>query len=230
MVSQYREIATVYMELGALYNGWSLTEQALSESIEQMGQAIDSTLTATTILHTALEEKFGDFLSEYNKYTNVLQSILNYRHRAHVEFEQTSEKLIYKQQALNKLETSEHESQRLAAVLANEGGPQIPINRPSGIMAQINALIDSDPDTTRRVTISKTKDQIAQLEVNREERRVSLLALNTKIQRDLDRFQKQKIKDLKAGLTVLCLAHREYHVRALAAWKEAKDAIERIEA
>ncbi|KAJ3356949.1 Sorting nexin, cytoplasm-to-vacuole targeting pathway/endosomal sorting [Kappamyces sp. JEL0680] len=228
LVAQYQEVSSVYMELGALYNGWSLTEQGLSESIEQMGQAVDSTLTATTILKTSLEERFGDILTEYNKFSTVLVGVLGVRHRAHVEFEQISERLILKQQALHKLESSEHEAQRLAAVLSVEGGPQVPMARPSGFMAQINALLDNDPDTTRRVTISKTKDTIAQLEVAREESRTTLLALNAKIQRDLDRFQRQKVRDLRDLMVALSLAQREYNQRAIAAWQGAKAAIERI--
>jgi sorting nexin-41/42 len=229
MILQYLELSATYMDLGEFYNGWSLTEEALSESIEQMGQAVDSTLTATTVLQTTLEERFGDALSEYEKFAKVLSNLLLTRHKKHIEFELVSENLINKQQFLKKLEATEHESQRLAAILAVEGGPQIPMSRPSGIMAQINALIDNDPDTTRRITISKTKDQISQFEASREEARVSLLALNAKIQRDLDRFQKQKIRDIRAMMVAFCSAHKEYHIRAIAAWQGAKAAIEKIQ-
>ena len=229
IIQQYQDLANIYMDLGALYNGWSLTEQGLSAAIEQIGQATDSTLTATTILLNSLEERFGDILRDHQKFSVILQSILQARHRLHVEFEQISEKLILKQAALQKLESTEHESQRLAAVLAVEGGgPQIPIARPSGFIAQINALLDSDPDTTRRITISKTKDAISQLEVHREESRIGLLALNAKIQQNLDRFQKQKIRDLQSLGLVLCLTHREFHSRAIVAWKEAKEVVEKI--
>jgi sorting nexin-4 len=193
-----------------------------------MGQAVDSTLTATSVLKINLEEKFGDILTEYNKFVVVLQGVLGFRHRTHLEFEHISERLILKQQFLSKLETSEHEAQRLAAVLSVEGGPQIPVARPSGFMAQINALLDNDPDTTRRITISKTKDAISQLEIQREESRTTLLALNAKIQRDLDRFQKQKIKDIRDLLVSFCLAQKEYHGRAISAWQGAKAAIKRI--
>lgn len=229
IVEQYQDLANIYMDLGALYNGWSLTEHGLSSAIEQIGQATDSTLTATTILLNSLDERLGDLLRDHQKFSVILQSILHARHRLHVEFEQISERLILKQAALKKLESSENESQRLAAVLAVEGGgPQIPIARPSGLMAQINALLDSDPDTTRRITISRTKDAIAQLEIQREESRTSLLALNAKIQQNLDRFQKQKIRDIRCMGLVLCLAHREFHSRAIVAWKEANDVVEKL--
>jgi sorting nexin-4 len=219
----------VYAELGALYNGWSLQEHQLSEAIEQVGQAIDSTLTSTNILYTSLEERFGDTLVEYEKFTLVIQQLLSHRHRAHLEFEAISENLILKQQTVAKLESSEHESQRLQAILSVEGQPQIPISRPTGIMAHINALIDNDPEATRRNTISKTKDQIQVLEEQREESRVKLLQLNSDIQRDLDRFQKQKVNDFRNMLVAFCLAHREYHSRAIAAWRGSREAIERIE-
>jgi sorting nexin-4 len=229
MVQLYIDTSAVYAELGALYNGWSLQEHQLSEAIEQVGQAIDSTLTSTTILYTSLEERFGDVLLEYEKFSSVIHALLMNRHRAHLEFENVSENLILKQQMLQKLETSEHESQRLAAILSVEGQPQIPISKPTGILATLNSLIDNDPEQTRRNTISKTKDTIQLLEEQREETRVKLLDLNSEIQRDLDRFQKQKVSDVKNMLVAFCLAQKEYHSRAIAAWRGTKDSISRIE-
>lgn len=125
MISLYQDLSATFTDLGGLYNGWSLTEQNLSESIEQVGQAIDSSLTATNILYQSLEEGFGDTLKEYERFTNAIQTVLTSRHKAHAEFEIISEQLMSKQQYLSKLETAEHESQRLAAILAVEGQPRI---------------------------------------------------------------------------------------------------------
>ncbi|KAJ3257578.1 Sorting nexin, cytoplasm-to-vacuole targeting pathway/endosomal sorting [Boothiomyces macroporosus] len=228
IVGYYVETAVSSMDLGALYNGWSLTEQSLSEAIEQMGQAVDSTLTATNTLHSVLDERFGDCLSEYIKYSSAIQSLLQTRHKAHLEFEQISESLINKQQQLQKLESTEHESQRLAAVLAVEGQPPIPLPRPQGFMAQLNALIDNDPEATRRGSISKTKDLIVSLEAQRETIRLQLLDLNSKIHHDLDRFQRQKVSDLRDMFVSVCLVHRDYHRKALEAWRATKEVVEKI--
>lgn len=155
---------------------------------------MDSNLGALKRVTESVEESMGDMLSEYEKFCSGIARVLAMRHRMHVEFEAVSETLIGKQTHLERLETTEHESQRLAAIISSEGGPQVPMNRPGSFMSTLNAMIDNDPDTTRRVTISRTKDAIAGLEGAREERRIELLAMNVKVQRELDRFQKRKIR------------------------------------
>ncbi|KAI8894529.1 hypothetical protein BC833DRAFT_604491 [Globomyces pollinis-pini] len=229
IVANYSDMALIYMDLGALYNGWSLTEQNLSNSIEQMGQAVDSTLTATSTLNVLLEERFGDMLQEYSQFSKSIKKLLGHRHKCHVEFEVISETLTLKEQYLTKLESSEHESQRLAAVLSVEGQPPIPISKPQGIIAQLNALIDNDPEATRRNTISKTKDLITSLENDRETSRLALIELNSEIQRELTRFQNQKLLDLRQMFICYCMAMKEYHSKSLESWLEVKQVVDQIE-
>jgi sorting nexin-4 len=228
IIGLYEDLTVSYTELGASYNGWSLTETALSEAIEEIGQSIDSTSAATSILFQTLEEKFGDLMSEYEKFSVQIQNVLVIRHQIHAEFEITSENLILKQQLLTRLETSEHESQRLTAILQVEGQPSIPISRPTGIMAQLNNLIDNNPDLTRRNQISKTKETIQDLEIAREETRLRLLEFNVKVQEDLDRFQRRKMKDLRDGMIGFCQVQQEFCKRGVDAWKGTRDVIRRI--
>ncbi|KAL2915963.1 Sorting nexin, cytoplasm-to-vacuole targeting pathway/endosomal sorting [Polyrhizophydium stewartii] len=108
-------------------------------------------------------------------------------------------------------------------------GPPIPQSRPHGLFATLNSLMDNDPDVTRRNNISKTRDMIVTLEDQRETTRHELLAANAEIQQDLDRFQRQKIGDLRDMLMAYALAQKEYHRKALAAWQEAKGVVERIQ-
>lgn len=201
----------------------------MSEAIEEIGQSIDSTSAATSILLQTLEEKFGDLMSEYEKFSEQIQKVLAIRHQIHAEFETTSENLIQKQQLLARLETSEHESQRLTAILQVEGQPSIPLSRPTGIIAQLNNLIDNNPDLTRRNQISKTKESIQDLEAAREQTRLRLLDFNTKVQEDLDRFQRRKMKDLKDAIIGFCQVQKEFCKRGVEAWKETRDVIKRID-
>ncbi len=126
------------------------------------------------------------------------------------------------------MESSERESQRLAAVLAVEGQPPIPIARPSGFISQINSIIDNDPQINRRSLISKAKDTILQLESQREESRLILLNTNEKLLEELELFQKQKIVDIKNVLESFSLAQKEYHRKCLDAWKLAQESVNKI--
>ncbi|KAI9004161.1 hypothetical protein BC832DRAFT_531952 [Gaertneriomyces semiglobifer] len=229
---QHVDMTGTYSDLGAAYNGWSLSEGPLSHAIEQVGQAVDTTVAATSQLAHNAEMGLGEPLLEYQLYSKAVDKLLRWRHKKHAEFEALSDQLIAKKASLLKLEASESEAQRLAAVLNAEG--MAGHARPSsggggGLMATLNSLIDNDPATTRRNNISKTKDRIAALEAQRELCRVELGTANEEIQKDLDRFQMDKIKDFRNMLLSFALAQREYHRKAAKAWEEAKGEVERIQ-
>jgi sorting nexin-4 len=218
-------------ELGTTYNGWSLTEDRMSEAIEQIGQAIDITTVANQSLANTIQSSMGTTLKEYDQFSKVIDKLLRWRHKKHVEFETLSESLVTNQTNLGKLESSEHESQRLTAVLNSEGAVYTPppgSQRPSGILATINSLIDNDPETTRRKNISKTKDRITTLEEQREKVRLELIQANEAIQKELNHFQTQKVADYRNALLAFAMAHRDYHHKALKAWKEARSSVDKI--
>ncbi|KAJ8324610.1 Sorting nexin, cytoplasm-to-vacuole targeting pathway/endosomal sorting [Batrachochytrium dendrobatidis] len=313
IIAHHIDMATTYAELGGLYNGWSLTESTLADMIEQTGQAIDSTVTATNVLHHQLQERFGEILHEYALFSINIEKLLKWRHRKHAEFEGISESLILKQAGLVRLEQAEHESLRLAAALNSEGGyfngdtnesseatgPIVNENIPAigtadaaeagyttttstttlsnmhlrsgqstssphlsqqqmsitgtsiannpyrsgayahststtlqasnSLLATLNSLMDNDPQVTRRNQISKTRDMIVQLETQRETARQELLSANAEIQHDLDRFQRQKIRDMRDMLCGLAAAQKEFHSRTLNAWRGIKESAFSIE-
>ncbi|KAJ3096061.1 Sorting nexin, cytoplasm-to-vacuole targeting pathway/endosomal sorting [Phlyctochytrium planicorne] len=283
IVKHHSEAASVGSDLGAAYNGWSLTEMGpsghLSHPIEAVGEAVDKTVAATSQMVLWLEDRVSDPLTDYEKLTKSIEKILRWRHNKHVHFETTSENLVVKKATLAKLENSELESQRLQAVLHAEGtsGPATaraiaaqsnnPYGRSSaaggggeaensgsgfsgvtssstlssaytgrssssgggGIFATLNSFIDNDPEATRRSNITKTRDRIAGLEQERKQSLAELGASNESIQRDLDRFQRDKVHDLRNVLLAYAVAHREMCRKSLAAWKDAKQAIESVD-
>ncbi|KAJ3215325.1 Sorting nexin, cytoplasm-to-vacuole targeting pathway/endosomal sorting [Dinochytrium kinnereticum] len=289
IVKHHAESAAVGSDLGAAYNGWSLTEMGpsgqLSHAIELVGEAVDKTVSATSQMVIWLDDKVTDPLSEYEKLTKSIDKILRWRHARHVHFETVSENLINKRLALAKLENSEMESQRLQAVLHAEGtsGPATAkaaaaiaasnlspysTSRPAssaaggggeaenagsgfsgvtssatitssytgrsgggggGLLATLNSFIDNDPEATRRANITKTRDRIAGLEQERRQSLAELGVANEAIQRDLDRFQRDKVHDLRNVLLAYAVAHREMCRRSLAAWQDAKGAVEAVD-
>ncbi|KAJ3114921.1 Sorting nexin, cytoplasm-to-vacuole targeting pathway/endosomal sorting [Phlyctochytrium bullatum] len=286
IVKHYADMAAVGSDLGAAYNGWSLTEtgptHALAHAVEAVGEAVDNTVSATSQLVLWMDDKVTDPLNEYDKLTKQIDKILRWRHSKHVAFEQVSETLDTKRQALIKLEASELESQRLQAVLHAEGtsGPATArvaasvasnpyaTGRPTGaaggggeaegagagfngvtssatitssyvgpsrstsgggLLATLNSFIDNDPEATRRANITKTRDRIGGLEQERRHGLAELGAANESIQRDLDRFQRDKVHDLRNMLLAYALAHRELCKKSLSAWQDAKASIEAVD-
>ena len=224
------EVLSVSSDLGTLYNGWSLNEDKLAKTIEYIGEAIDITSEAIKSLSVSNQESLGKLLKQYEQYSLGIEKVLKVRRKKYVEFEILSEALISKQTTLGKLESSEHESQRISAVISSEGAsggyvPPAGAPRSSGILATINSLIDNDPESSRRRNISKTKDRITSIEEQKEAMNLELISAAEFIKKELENFQRQKIRDSRNAFLSFAIGQRDYHQKALGAWKEARTII-----
>ncbi|CAI2168127.1 14682_t:CDS:2 [Funneliformis geosporum] len=93
----------------------------------------------------------------------------------------------------------------------------------------IHGIIDVDPEATRRNSIGKTRDSIIQLEEALVTTTEDLKNISVSIQSDLDRFQRQKIRDLKNMLINYAKTHVEWCQKNLTSWEEAKTEVEKIQ-
>ncbi|GAA5852366.1 hypothetical protein JCM8547_006756 [Rhodosporidiobolus lusitaniae] len=98
----------------------------------------------------------------------------------------------------------------------------------SALSHSVKGLVDSDPEATRRNTISKTREQINQLDGAIKALTSDLRFASTTIQGDLDRFQRQKVGDLREMCLDFSKFHKEWAEKNLAMWEEAKAAIDAI--
>jgi hypothetical protein len=113
-------------------------------------------------------------------------------------------------------------------------GPS-PVRRRAPGMGLLNALsytihgmMDSDPESARRSGISKTRDTISQLEDALHLSAQDLKYASSTIQADLDRFQRQKVADLREMSISMARSHRDWCKKNLEAWEEAKKEIAKI--
>ncbi|KAI9102023.1 hypothetical protein DFS34DRAFT_647807 [Phlyctochytrium arcticum] len=222
------DMTSTLADIGASYNGWSLSEGELAHAIEHVGQAIDSTVSASVSVSKFLEGGFVIPLQEYSHYSKAVEKLLKWRHKKHLEYEALSESLIAKQASLQKLEASENEAQRVSAVLNAEGANRAHLQSSGGIMAKLNSLIDNDPALTRRNNISRTRERIITLEEQRATCKDELAVANDEIQQDLDRFQIGKLRDIRNMLLKYASSQKDYHSRVIKAWQEAQTEINKI--
>lgn len=142
------EDAHDYAELGAVLNGFSLTESgSLSTAIEKTGQAVDATYLSTTNLVSGLsfaiiapcryasltlctssqltrwEAEFTEPLTDYAHFGAILKKLLLYRHQKHLQYELAMDQIEIKKEYLAQLEKSEEEARRLDGALAAAGIP-----------------------------------------------------------------------------------------------------------
>lgn len=110
-------------ELGARFNGFSLSEQSstLAAAIEKVGQAVDSTYIATGDLSSSLGATFSEPMRESAQFAGIVRSVLRYRILKRVQEEMTREELEKKKTQLEQLERSEAEAQRIEQHLETSG-------------------------------------------------------------------------------------------------------------
>ncbi|KAI9726600.1 MAG: Sorting nexin, cytoplasm-to-vacuole targeting pathway/endosomal sorting [Chrysothrix sp. TS-e1954] len=110
-------------ELGARFNGFSLSEQSptLAAAIEKMGQAVDSTYIATGDLSSSLSAGFSEPMRESAQFASIVRNVLRYRIMKRVQEEMTRDELERKKTLLDQLERSEMEAKRIDQHLESSG-------------------------------------------------------------------------------------------------------------
>jgi sorting nexin-4 len=107
----------------------------------------------------------------------------------------------------------------------------------SAVKHSLSGMMDVDPEATRRANIGKTRDNISQVSwaqdvVSNSQLEDSLQAsaqdlkyASTTLQADLDRFQRQKVADVRQLAIELATLHRDWCRQNLEAWKAAQAAV-----
>ena len=124
-LTHLQALSTDMAELGARYNGFSLSEQSptVAAAIERIGQAVDSSYIATEELSSTLGATFAEPMRESAQFAGVVRSVLRYRIMKRIQEEMTKDELITKRHLLESLERSEQEAQRLDQYVTS-AGPQ----------------------------------------------------------------------------------------------------------
>ncbi|KAJ3377204.1 Sorting nexin, cytoplasm-to-vacuole targeting pathway/endosomal sorting [Entophlyctis sp. JEL0112] len=86
----------------------------------------------------------------------------------------------------------------------------------------------SESAAERRAALQRVRDKTRTLEVQGVERLARLGATNDAIQRDLDRFQRDKVVDLRNALLACAVAGRDHAQRSLDAWRDAVAAMDGV--
>ncbi|KAL1964942.1 hypothetical protein VTN77DRAFT_6295 [Rasamsonia byssochlamydoides] len=137
------------MELGARYNGFSLSEQSptVAAAIERIGQAADTSYIETEELSSALGASFAEPMRESAQFASVVRSVLRYRVLKRVQEEMTRDELSKKKALLDSLERSEMEAKRIEQYLNSTASPSL-ATKPRRSMSASSAT-SGGPDRER---------------------------------------------------------------------------------
>ena len=136
-------------ELGARFNGFSLSEPSpsLAAAIERVGQAVDSSYLATEELSNSLGASFAEPMRESAQFAGVVRTVLRYRVLKRVQQEMINDELAKKRAALEALERSEMEAQRIEQYLSSSGTLNAPRRSNSSAREPTHARPSSQEDT-----------------------------------------------------------------------------------
>ncbi|KAF7308733.1 Sorting nexin-41 [Mycena kentingensis (nom. inval.)] len=98
----------------------------------------------------------------------------------------------------------------------------------NAISYTLHGMMDVDPETARRNGITKSRENISQLEDALHLAAQDLKYSSSTIQADLDRFQRQKVADLREMTISMARSHRDWCKKNLDAWEEAKREIAKM--
>ncbi|KAL2813298.1 putative autophagy protein Atg20 [Aspergillus granulosus] len=124
-LSHLSALSADLMELGARYNGFSLSEQSptVATAIERVGQAADTSYIETEELSAALSAHFAEPMRESAQFASVVRSVLRYRVLKRVQEDMTRDELAKKKSLLESLERSEMEAKRIEQYLNRTSPP-----------------------------------------------------------------------------------------------------------
>jgi hypothetical protein len=176
-LSHISSLSADLMELGARYNGFSLSEQSptVAAAIERVGQAADTSYIETEELSSSLSASFAEPMRESAQFASVVRSVLRYRVLKRVQEDMTRDELARKRALLDSLERSEQEAKRIEQYLNRTSSTSAPAHpqrslstssassapagqdidaKPAG--AEDTASIDSDFPPTHREAVSSS--------------------------------------------------------------------------
>ena len=120
-VEHLSKLASDLTDLGARYNGFSLSEHSLTvaAAIERIGKAEDDTFLQTEELSSTLGATFAEPMRESAQFAGVVRNVLRYRVLKRLQQEMTRDELEKKRALAESLERSEQESKRIDAYLSS---------------------------------------------------------------------------------------------------------------
>lgn len=152
-LSHLSTLSADLMELGARYNGFSLSEQSptVAAAIERIGQAADTSYIATEELSTALSASFAEPMRESAQFASVVRSVLRYRVLKRVQEDMTRDELAKKKTLLDSLERSELEAKRIEQYLSRTDSQsrtkQRSLSTSSAVSSEGDNVANASPDS-----------------------------------------------------------------------------------
>ncbi|XP_033732069.1 sorting nexin-4-like isoform X2 [Pecten maximus] len=211
MADKIYGIHKVHANYSRVFCEWSGIEKDMAEPLQSAGhymnvfsQSVDSALED--------EEQYADQLKEYLAFGDALRSVCRKYECLQYDLERADDNLSYKANQKEQMENPESPSQ----VQGKAGGS-------FSLTGMKSKLFGGDTPEQRDQKVKQLEEQIQQAEqelqfANQETQKFVDAAL-----RDIDRFKRQRVKDLREIFTNYAIMQIKQSKKGIAIWTSAKD-------
>lgn len=168
----------------------------------------------------------SDYYNASVGYGTSVTSIIKKIVRKSIRQDTSEDALDAKKDRLSKYETSEEEALRIGVVLEAEGrssnrhpsDTNSNINGPTGIIAKMNAMMDRDPEVSRRNSISRLRDEIKTGDSDVARGRNEVILMKAEVLENLGKFQSLKEQDAKLFWKTYARGMVDYYGKTRDTW------------
>ncbi|OXU24053.1 hypothetical protein TSAR_005731 [Trichomalopsis sarcophagae] len=190
----------LHANYGRVFSEWSAIEKEMGDGLQKSGHYLDS-LAATIDTTLEEEELIADQLKEWLFGASALQAVVRRREALQLSKEEASDNL-----------TVLHEQKEKV------------IQGKSGLMSRLFGSVDTEE--VRELKILQLEQKINQGEEVVQQTDQELILFSEKAMEDIERFQVQKVIDLRETLTAYCVLQFKLAKKGLQAWQHIKQCLE----
>ncbi|XP_017772115.1 PREDICTED: sorting nexin-4-like [Nicrophorus vespilloides] len=192
----------LHANYGRVFSEWSAIEKDMGDALQKTGHYLDS-LASSIDASLEDEELLVDQFKEYLFFANSLSSVCKHREMLQYEVETSEESVA---------------SKNVERVKAQQGK--------LGMMSRLFGAVDTDE--VRELKVNMLDQQIQEGETVVNSANVKLSTFTDNAIKDIDRFQSQKVSDLKDTLASFVLLQLKTAKRGLQTWVQIRDCLQNI--
>ncbi|XP_017883271.1 sorting nexin-4-like [Ceratina calcarata] len=200
LVEKQHSLYKLHANYGRVFSEWSAIEREMGDGLQKSGHYLDS-LAATIDTTLEEEELIADQLKEWLFGASALQAVVRRR------------------EALQLAKDESHDA--LTAALEQK---EKVIQGKSGLISRL--FVSVDTEEVRELKMLQLEQRIAQHEETVKRVDEDLKSFSIKAMIDIERFQHQKVVDLKEVFAAYCILQFKLAKKGLQAWQHIKSCLE----
>ncbi|CAG5123046.1 unnamed protein product, partial [Candidula unifasciata] len=213
-------IHKVHGNYARVFNEWSALEKDIAEHLQSASHYMD-VFAATIDAQLEEEEQYADQLKEYYAFADSVRAVCRRYECAQYDMEKAEDTLSMKTSQRDALK------QAIADSPVHEEGNN---SGKSGfsLSGMKSKLFGGDTPEQREAKVKQLEEQIMQAEADLKKVQEESELFIEQALRDIDRFQRQKVKDLQEIFTNYAVLQIKQCKKGIAIWTSAKDCFSKI--